>query len=219
MKAKELDSPVLPEALTPEPDLYDRARAARETDEEISGISVTGLCAEEADFGRLHFNGARFERCRLPQGVFRGSSFTDVVFHGCDLSACDFTGGYFNRCRLEGCKGIGVNLSDTRVHQFTVQGGSFQYASVNEAKLNGAVFAECDLSGADIVGCVLKNTLFKGARMNGASFFKTPLKGIDLTGCQIEGLRVSAGGPELRGVIVDLFQAAELSKLLGIVVK
>lgn len=219
MKTKELDPPVLPAELTPVPNLFDRAAAARETDEEISGILAAGLCGAAADLGGVHFSGARFERCRLPQCVFRGSSFTDVVFHGCDLSACDFSGGYFNRCHLEGCKGIGVNLSDARIHQFTVRGGSLQYASVNDARLNGAMFTDCDLSGADIVGCVLKNTLFSGARMNGASFFKTPLKGIDLTGCQIEGLRVSAGGPELRGVIVDLFQAAELAKLLGIVVK
>ncbi len=70
-----------------------------------------------------------------------------------------------------------------------------------------------------MVECTLKDFAFEETRLTGASFFKTSLAGIDLTGCPLEGIRVSEHYTELRGAIVDLFQAAELAKLLGITIK
>ena len=99
------------------------------------------------------------------------------------------------------------------------QESSLPYAAVFSAKLTGVQFLTCDLSGSDIVECILKDTAFEETRLTGASFFKTSLAGIDLTGCPLEGIRISEHYTELRGAIVDLFQAAELSKLLGIIIK
>ena len=52
-----------------------------------------------------------------------------------------------------------------------------------------------------------------------ASFFKTPLKGMDFTTCDIKGLVLSDECSEVRGAVMDLYQAAELAKRLGIVIK
>ena len=104
-------------------------------------------------------------------------------------------------------------------HQTVFQENSFSYAAFFSAKLTGVQFLTCDLSGADMVECTLKDFAFEETRLTGASFFKTSLAGIDLTGCPLEGIRVSEHYTELRGAIVDLFQAAELAKLLGITIK
>ena len=42
------------------------------------------------------------------------------------------------------------------------------------------------------------------------------MKGLDLSDCTIEGILVSDQFKELAGVKVNLFQAAELAKLMGV---
>ena len=44
-------------------------------------------------------------------------------------------------------------------------------------------------------------------------FFNTSLSKIDFSNCEVESICVSAKGKELEGVIVNIFQAAELSKI------
>ena len=67
--------------------------------------------------------------------------------------------------------------------------------------------------------CRVKEVSWDRAGLSGASFFKTPLRGMDFTTCEIGGLVLSDGCEELRGAVVDLYQAAELAKRLGLVIK
>ena len=59
--------------------------------------------------------------------------------------------------------------------------------------------------------------VFQYSNLIGIQLFKTSLSGIDFSTCDITGIVVLP--QDLRGVIVDEYQAMELSKLLGIVVK
>ncbi|MEA1883559.1 MAG: pentapeptide repeat-containing protein, partial [Thermotogota bacterium] len=67
--------------------------------------------------------------------------------------------------------------------------------------------------------CTLKNFLPNQTNFQGAEFLHTSLKGIDFTTCRIDGIRVSNKYQELTGMIVNTYQAAELSKLMGIIVR
>lgn len=214
-----IQSPALPEVMAAITDLSLACRTGRETEEPVTGARAAGLSEPGGDFSEAQFAGVVFERCRLSESSFMRASFTDAVFRDCDLSACDFSVCYFNRCRFEGCKGMGANFFDTRIHQTAFGDCNLKYLAVTGAKLTGVRISGCDMSGADINECRLKDAAFHKVRLDGASFFKTPLKGIDLTSCQLPGLRVSAGFGELRGAVVDMFQAAELAKLLGVVVR
>ena len=60
---------------------------------------------------------------------------------------------------------------------------------------------------------------FRDCDLTGTRLFHTPLAGLDLTTCHLEGLVLSDGGEELRGVIVDRWQAGELARRLGIVIR
>ena len=61
--------------------------------------------------------------------------------------------------------------------------------------------------------------MYKRQDLTGASFFRTPLRAMDFTTSQIGGLVLSDSCEELRGLTVDLYQAAELSKRLGLMIK
>lgn len=52
----------------------------------------------------------------------------------------------------------------------------------------------------------------------GTSFFGTLLNGLDFTSSRMEGIVVSDTGKELRGAIVSVSQAADLARVLGLVI-
>ena len=62
----------------------------------------------------------------------------------------------------------------------------------------------------------LKRLKLNKVNFSSADFFKTPLKGIDLSDCMIDGILVSDTYHELKGVMVNALQAAELIKILGV---
>ena len=53
----------------------------------------------------------------------------------------------------------------------------------------------------------------------GVNFFKTYLKGIDFSQCRLEGIKISNDFREFSGMITNIHQAANIAKLLGIVIK
>ena len=67
--------------------------------------------------------------------------------------------------------------------------------------------------------CKLKNFKVIRVRMAETSFFHTPLAGIDFTSCELRALALSQESTELKGAVVDLYQAAELAKRLGLIIK
>ena len=64
---------------------------------------------------------------------------------------------------------------------------------------------------------IIKHIEFNDCDLTRATIFRTPLKGLDMTTCTLDGLMVNL--PDLRGMIVTPLQAAELAKLLGLVVR
>ena len=63
----------------------------------------------------------------------------------------------------------------------------------------------------------LKSIKLIDSNLYKAQMFKTTLKNIDFRTCNIEGITVDKD--DLKGMIVNDFQAIELSKLLGIIIK
>lgn len=75
------------------------------------------------------------------------------------------------------------------------------------------------MSDAFFATCSLKQMKLDQSQFINTEFFKTPLKDLDFTTCILEGISVSTEGNELKGALVNVYQAAELAKLLGIVIK
>ena len=75
----------------------------------------------------------------------------------------------------------------------------------------------CNLSSSSFSECKVKNIYFETSELIQAQFFRTKLKSIDLSTCEINGIVTSL--QDIEGVIVNNFQAIELSKLMGIIIK
>jgi uncharacterized protein YjbI with pentapeptide repeats len=78
---------------------------------------------------------------------------------------------------------------------------------------------ESQLRGSFLTQCHFKDVIWNGADLERASFFKTLLRGTDFTTSNIKGLILSDDAKEISGAVVDLYQAAELSRYLGVTIK
>ena len=78
---------------------------------------------------------------------------------------------------------------------------------------------QVDLSEAFLAQCRHKGLVFRECTLMGTSFFGTLLYGLDFTRSRMEGIVVSDTGKELRGAIVNVSQAADLARVLGLVIR
>lgn len=69
--------------------------------------------------------------------------------------------------------------------------------------------------GVPVRGQVQENHMLR-TDFTSVDFFRTMLRGMDLSDCTIDNIMVSDQYTELAGVKVNLFQAAELAKLMGV---
>ena len=76
---------------------------------------------------------------------------------------------------------------------------------------------KCGLRTANLTGCKLRAFDPGDADLTEASFFGTPLAGVDLRHACIDRLVVE--GRELAGAIVTEPEAAQLARLLGLVIR
>lgn len=218
MTAK-IKAPSLPAHLDETQDFRPAWEEAVYSESEITGWHFKDLELQAEDLTGLTFSGVILENCRLLGCQLDKSSFIDAVFRRCDLSNSTFGDSYFKRCQWQDCKGLGAGFINAHLEHLQIQGSNLQYANFDETYFLEAAFTASDLSQANFSKCRFKNVDFAQCRIYGTSFFGTALRGLDFCGSDLEGLIVSDDAHELQGLIVDPLQAAELAKLLGIVIK
>lgn len=178
-------------------------------DEECGGIETE----------KLIFGNVSFSRCRFGQSNFEKGEFHGVLFDGCDLSGSMFRNGYFKNCRFLNCRMTGVilesaTLKDTRIENCNCAYGNFSKTLWECTETDDSNMKQSSLSEA-----VFRKPVFHRTDLSGTDFFRTKLKGVDLSDCTIHDIQVSDSFTELAGLKVDLYQAAELAKLLRIQIK
>lgn len=183
---------------------------------EMKFIDVKG---EEQHFSRSCFSKVIFEGCSFLNCSFEKGEFTDVVFKSCNFSNADFSDGYFNRCQMISSKGVGAKFSGSTIQNMVFSDCNLEYGNFDSSKFEKVRFCDTTLSHGAISQCKCKDISFQKVCFHGASFFKTPLKGMDFTSSDITGLVLSDECMELKGAVVDLYQAAELAKHLGVLIK
>ncbi len=213
-----LRPPELPQPLRDVPDLAAHLAALHPEERELSGLRVTGGTGEGIDLSAFTLRGVRFEGCRFAAARFARADFNDVVFKGCDVSNCDFSSARWVRCQMEGGKAMGANFSGGAWWHTLFLHTNLRYANLHDLRLESAAFDNCDLSEAYLTQAQNKGFAFYQCKLFRTSFFKTRLAGIDLTSCELEAITVSDDFTELRGAKVTPFQAADLARLLGVVI-
>lgn len=169
---------------------------------------------EELSFYNVIFANCRWSGCRLD-----GCSFIDAFFQSGDFSNSSFSGSYWKNCRWQSGKWMGVNLSESSVQQGSMENVNLQYGNFSASSLKNLKLTCCDLSQGDLSQCTLKELNLTGCRLSGCNFFKTPLRGVDFSENLLEGPILSDRYQELRGAVVNADQAAELARLLGVVIR
>lgn len=196
--------------------LAEEIELARQDELPIENRSFADEVLIGVDAGKVEFMAVQFERCRFIECNFTGAGFYQSVLGKCDFSNCTFTGGYWKNSNVIECKGNGsrfdnavlktvvfldcqmnlVNFAGSLWEGSTIEASSFQEAFFSEVKLKKTTFVKSDFTKAD--------------------FFRTPLKGMDFSDCVIENIMVSDTLKEVAGMKINMFQAVEITKLVGV---
>lgn len=191
----------------------------KDREERLEEKHITKLDALEENFDGLCVSKTVFENCSFQDCSFLKAEFTDVIFRSCDFSNSNFSDGYFNRCRFLSSKGLGARFCGSVIQNVVIKDCSLNYANFDASKLEKIRIEETQLESGNISQCKCKSLVWLSVRLTNASFFQTSLKGMDFTTCEISGLTLSDELTELKGAVVDLYQAADLAKRLGLVIK
>lgn len=191
----------------------------RETETDITNWHIRQLTIPEADWDGLGFVRVWFDRCQFPGLQASQCAFREVWWEDCDLSGGAFRHSRLGDCRFQQGKGVGLVIGDSFFRKTTVHDWNGRYTQWSACSLEQIRWENAQLQEALFADCPLKAVSFAESDLRQAQFFKTYLKGIDLTSCQIDGLSVSDQMTELKGAVVDLYQAADLARMLGIVIR
>lgn len=164
----------------------------------------------------LEFKRCVFRNCKL-EGRFDKSYFTYVIFENCDLSNCYFNESNFNLVTFRNCKLVGTNIIECRLNNVDFESNVLNYASFNMCRLRDIVFIHSEMVNSSFQEVEFNKVSFVECSLQKTQFLRTKLNGIDFRTCDISG--ISTRIEDLRGAIVTVFQAAELAKLLEIVIK
>lgn len=207
--------PVMNELVTM--DISDAVARYYEEEKDIKGLRITGA-ALNGNFSRIGFTKVIFDHCRLTGSDFSNCDFIDVSFESCDLSGCRFREGFFQRVSFHQVKAVGTGFGEAVFKNLTIKESNLSYASFAKSKFERANIS-AELQDASFAECRLKSFEFENSDLTRADFFKTSLKGLDLRSCRIDGIVLSDSLSELRGAVVDMYQAAALALKLGIEIK
>lgn len=165
----------------------------------------------------LDLRDCRLENCRLTGVLAARPSLVETVLENCDLAGADLTGAVLRRVEFRRCRATGLLLARSLAQQVRLEECVCRYLNLCASDWKKAEFRGCDLSGASVQETRLAGVSFTECSLAGAELFRTPLAGIDLTTDQLEGISLSGG--ELRGAVVTSYQASELARLLGVIIR
>lgn len=192
---------------------------AKQEEKEIEELHMKGCLVVGEDISGNRFHNVIFENVRFNECNFHKCTFVDVVFTNCDLSNCDFGEGYFNRCEFINDKALGAKFGLSIFKDVSIKESNFELADLSGANINVAEFTGSNFKNASLSECRLKSLICDKVEFVQTNFFKTPLKGMDFANSTITDMIVSDTAVELRGAKMDLYQAAELVRLFGVIIK
>lgn len=190
-----------------------------DAEERFQCLLFRNLVVEGADLSGLCLSRVKMERCTLIDCNFEKAELGNVLFQSCNFSGCHFNDSFLKQVEIRDSKGTGIRFCGSSVKELQVIDCNMVYANFDGSRLEGVRFENVDLSNSDFGQCICKRVSWDRVNLQNASFFKTPLKGMDFTTSVIKGLVLSDECSELRGVTVDLYQAAELAGRLGVIIR
>ena len=188
-------------------------------EDDVKNVHFLDGEVEGKSFPKNDFENVLFENCTFHRLDLKYSFYTNVHFKKCSFIGCDFSSSYFRQCKMENSQFKNSTFSQCSFSDLEVADTAMRYANLTQSKFKVCNMVKSDLSESFFAQCSLEHFTVDNCNFTSAEFFKTKLSGIDFTTSNILGISVSEDYAELKGMIVDLYQGAELVKLLGVVVK
>jgi len=163
------------------------------------------------------FSSVIFNNYNLIDSELINSYFIDVIFNNCDLSNINFTKTAFKRVEFNGCKLIGTILNDSMLENVVFNNCNLKYVNISDIKLKEVHFKESNLDEASFFSVKINKVIFDKCSFVRTEFESTSLLGVDLSTSDISFIKININN--LKGLIVNNYQAVELSNLLGIIIK
>lgn len=174
---------------------------------------ITGSLAR-----KVEFVSARFERCRFVDCDFTGAGFYQTKLEKCDFSNCTFSGSYWKNSEITECKGNGSRFDKAVFKSVVLSESQLNLANFGGSLFEGSKAEMCSFREAFFSEVKLKKTKFVKSDFTKVDFFRTSLKGMDFSDSVIESIMVSDTYREVAGMKINMFQAAEIAKLLGVTI-
>lgn len=200
-------------------DLRDTLRQSIETESDIMNLHIANQTLTDEEFDNGYFENVIFEQCTFSKVTMERCSFRNVRFESCAFPNCDFSHSWFHQCEFTGTQLVGVNFGSSNFVDLILQKSALRYANFTSARFDRSSIMDCDLTDTFFAECTLGSFEVDQSRFVRTEFFHTPLKDVDFSTSELDGICVSDRGEELKGAVVNAYQAIELSKLLGLVVK
>lgn len=141
----------------------------------------------------------------------------DIIFENCDLSNIIMSDGSLHRIIFKNCKLIGCDFSGSSIHDLQMYECNAAYSNFSFGNIKNMIAQQCDFTQSSFNETKLKNIQINECNFIKTEFIHTPLKDIDFSNSNIEGIHISTDS--LYGIIVNPYQAMDLAKLLGIIIK
>ncbi len=185
----------------------------------VCGLAFSSEKCISQDFYALELKACRLSGLVLDTCILEKSSFTDVLFTDCNFSGCDFTDSYFERCRFENCKAVGTNFRTAYFKHTEILNSNFSYAVFDRASVFAVRFSQVNFREASFAEVKWKQAQLQECAFVQNNFFKSILSNLDFSSCEFLAPTVSVDGAELRGIVIDGAQAADLIGVFGIKIK
>jgi uncharacterized protein YjbI with pentapeptide repeats len=174
---------------------------------DFSARRIPSLVALNSVVEHVSFASSRIGKFRL----------RDVRLVKCDLSNAVMQGFEATRIEFVDCRMTGMKAIQCRWEDVLVENCDLRYAQLSEGHFQHSEFKSCNLGDADLRGANIEGAIFTDVMLRRADLSKARLQGTDLRGAEIEGITVQP--EDLRGAIVNVAQAMDLSRLLGLIIK
>lgn len=186
-------------------------------DEKISYCNFENEKCNDMNLYEVEFEHCKFNNIWMQKGTLEKLTFRDVVFEQCDFSNTEFLETSFIRCEFNNCKVSGCNFAESRLYNVAFIETNASYMNLSMTSVENILFKNAGLKNSYFQENKIKNIYFDNVDLTQSKFFKTSLNGADLSSSKIEGIAISI--EDIKGAIIDQFQAIDLLYLIGVKIK
>ena len=165
----------------------------------------------------IEFNDCEFINVTINTELLN-SSFIDCTFKNCDLSNINLSESLFRRVKFIDCKLLGTELSASSFKDVTFKNTLMNYSNFSYSKIENVEFCECILDNSSFNYIErIKNIEFNNSSLIDAEIINTSLNKEDISTANITVIKINPS--YLKGLCINMFQAADIISYLGIKIR